>query len=154
MGLSPSMYAEFIHPCNCRVAETAGWVYYHGCEDLSRKCRIIEGLPNLRLFHISPWTPPEPVIEQLGNRFAYEVHSHPAHVLFDDDPQQVRDELKRRCAAARGASHVLTLADVETFGGHFERTVRWANLAARPPTAESRAKTPLPSRERVARLGE
>lgn len=129
MGLSPAMYEEFIHPYNCRVAETAGWVYYHGCEDLSQKCGIIQSLPNLRLFHISPWTPPEPVIAKLGNRFAHEVHSHPSHVLFDDDPTQVRDELRRRCAAARGTSHVLTLADVETFGGNFERTVRWARMA-------------------------
>ena len=129
MGLSPDMYAEFIHPYDCRVAETAGWVYYHGCEDLSQKCGIIKDLPNLRLFHISPWTPPEPVIQRLGNRFAYEIHSHPTHVLYDDDPRHVREELKLRCAAAKGTSHVLELADVETFGGHFDRIVRWAQIA-------------------------
>ena len=129
MGLSPDMYAEFIHPYDCRVAETAGWVYYHGCEDLSRKCGIIQDMPNLRLFHISPWTPPEPVIQRLGNRFAYEIHSHPTHVLYDEDARYIREELKVRCAAARGTSHTLTLADVETFAGHFDRIVRWAWIA-------------------------
>ncbi len=129
MGLSPQMYAEFIHPYDCRVAQTAGWVYYHGCEDLSQKCQIIRDLPNLRLFHISPWTPPEPVIQTLGNRFAYEIHSHPAQVLYDETLGNVRDELKRRCAAAKGTSHVLELADVETFAGRFDRIVRWAELA-------------------------
>ena len=129
MGLSPSMYAEFIHPYNCRVAAEAGWVYYHGCEDLSQKCGIIESLPNLRLFHISPWTPPEPVIEKLGRRFAYEVHSHPSHVVYDEAPSQLREELRRRCTAAKGTSHTLALADIETYGGHFERVVRWAQIA-------------------------
>lgn len=129
MGLSPEMYAEFIHPYDCRVAHTAGWVYYHGCEDLSQKCEIIQDLPNLRLFHISPWTPPEPVIQRLGNRFAYEIHSHPTHVLYDKDPRSIREELKLRCAVAKGTSHTLTLADVETFAGHFDRIVRWAQIA-------------------------
>ena len=74
-------------------------------------------------------------IQQLGNRFAYEVHAHPAHVLFDEDPGQVKQELQRRCAAAKGTSFVLTLADVETFGGHYERTVRWAQMAREAASA-------------------
>lgn len=129
MGFSPQMYAEFVHPYNYRVAQTAGWVYYHGCEDLSQKCGIIQDLPNLRLFHISPWTPPEPVIQTLGNRFAYEVHSHPAQIVYDETLSNVREELKRRCAAAKGTSHILALADVETFAGRFDRIIHWAEMA-------------------------
>jgi len=128
-SLSPEMYAEFIHPYNCRLASLVGKVYYHGCEDLSKKCRTIKTLPNLRLFHISPWTPPEPVISEMGTGFAYEVHSHPTNVVLGDGLDGIKSELERREAAARGTSHVLTLADIETFAGHFDRVAYWADAA-------------------------
>ncbi|MHC4712025.1 MAG: uroporphyrinogen decarboxylase family protein [Planctomycetota bacterium] len=129
-SLSPAMYEEFIHPYNCRLAALVGKTYYHGCEDLSKKCRIIRTLPGLRLFHVSPWTPAEPVISELGAAVAYEVHSHPTNVVFGDSLDGIRNELKRIAAAAKGASHVLTLADVETFAGRFDRIAYWAEAAS------------------------
>ncbi len=126
---SPAMYAEFVQPYNRRLAELVGQVYYHGCEDLSRKCAIIAELPHLRLFHLSPWTPPEPVVRQLGARVAYEVHAHPTTVIFGDDRAAIRQELARLHPAVQGVPHVWALADVETFAGRFERTVYWAHVA-------------------------
>jgi hypothetical protein len=128
-SLSPEMYAEFVHPYNCRLSELIGKAYYHGCEDLSRKCRVIKTLPNLRLFHISPWTPAAPVIAELGQGFAYEVHSHPTNVVFGEGRDDIKAELKRMQAAAQGTSHTLTLADIETFGGRFDRIAYWADAA-------------------------
>jgi hypothetical protein len=128
-SLSPAMYAEFVHPHNCRLAELVGWTYYHGCEDLSQKCRIIKSLPNLRLFHVSPWTPIEPVIAELGPGVVYEVHSHPTTVIYGEDRAGIRRELVDLHSKAAGAPHVLALADVETFHGRFERTVYWAETA-------------------------
>ena len=128
-SLSPAMYEEFIHPYNCRLATLVGKTYYHGCEDLSEKCRTIKSLPGLRLFHISPWTPPEPVISELGHGVAYEIHSHPTNVIFGESREKIRTELVRLEAAAAGTSHVLTLADVETFAGNFDRVAYWADTA-------------------------
>lgn len=128
-SLSPEMYAEFVHPYNCRLAALVGKTYYHGCEDLSKKCRIIKTLPGLRLFHISPWTPAAPVIAELGATVAYEVHSHPTNVIFADSLDDIGNELKRLEVAAKGTSHVLTLADIETFAGHVERIAYWADAA-------------------------
>lgn len=128
-SLSPEMYAEFVHPYNCRLAAITGKNYYHGCEDLSRKCRTIKTLPNLRLFHVSPWTPIEPVLAEMGTAFAYEVHSHPTNVLFGDGVEGIRSELERLEERARGTSHILTLADVETFAGRFDRVAYWAETA-------------------------
>lgn len=128
-SLSPRMYAEFVHPYNARLASLFGRVYYHGCEDLSAKATIIRDLPNLRLFHVSPWTPVEPVVQALGNRFALEVHSHPTKVLFEFSPQQMREELRQRHRAAGDTVHVLKLCDVETVGANWQRLKRWAELA-------------------------
>jgi hypothetical protein len=128
-SLSPAMYAAFIQPYNAEVASLFGRVYYHGCEDLSAKCRVIKDLPNLRLFHVSPWTPVEPVVGCFGATVALEVHSHPTNVLFGWDADQTRADLMQRHRAAEGVPHVLKLCDVETVGGHPEKLALWARLA-------------------------
>jgi hypothetical protein len=128
-SFSPEMYAEFIQPYNARVASLYWRVYYHGCEDLSRKASVIRDLPHLALFHISPWTPPAPVVETLGTNVAYEVHSHPTRVLFDDTETEMVRDLQEREAVMRGLPHSLTLCDVETFNGRLDRLVRWAERA-------------------------
>lgn len=125
-SLSPAMYAEFVQPYNARVAALFWRVYYHGCEDLSAKAKIVRDLPNLRLFHVSPWTPVEPVVERLGAGFALEVHSHPTGVLFTFDDADLRREVRERHEAARGVPHVLKLCDVETVGDRADRLRRWA----------------------------
>lgn len=128
-SLSPAMYEEFIQPYNERIAGMFGKVYYHGCEDLSAKARIIRNLPNLRLFHVSPWTPLKPVLEALGSGIALEVHSHPARVLFTDSPEDTRADLQRLHREAAEAPHILKLCDVESVPDGGQRLVLWARLA-------------------------
>lgn len=128
-SFSPQMYADFVQPYNERLAALVRRVYYHGCEDLSRKAIVLRGLPHLALFHVSPWTPPEPVVEVLGGAVAYEVHSHPARVMMADAEAEVRADLREREAAMQGLPHVWTLCDVESFNGHPERLVQWAQWA-------------------------
>jgi len=128
-SFSPKMYAEFIQPYNARMASLFGKIYYHGCEDLSQKCTIIKDLPNLRLFHVGPWTPVEPVVACLGPRFALEVHSHPTNVLFSFSLEEIRKEVKERHGAVQGVPHVLKLCDVETVGDQGDRLRLWAELA-------------------------
>lgn len=128
-SLSPAMYGEFIEPYNERIAALFGRIYYHGCEDLSKKCRVIRNLPNLRLFHVSPWTPVEPVVECFGSTVALEVHSHPTNVLFTWTPDQIREDLLSRHRAAATTPHVLKLCDVETVGGAPDRLRLWSEIA-------------------------
>ena len=125
-SLSPAMYSEFVQPYNERIAAMFRRVYYHGCEDLSAKCAVIAKLPNLRLFHVSPWTPLEPVLAVLGGSVAYEVHSHPTNVLFANTPEQTRAELARLHGESVGSQHVLKLCDVETVDDRGEALKRWA----------------------------
>jgi hypothetical protein len=126
---SPAMYEEFVHPYNCRLAELVGKTYYHGCEDLSQKFPIIRSLPALRLFHVSPWTPPAPVVEGLGRSVAYEVHSHPTTVVLGKSLEDIRAEIVQRHAVVKDVPHIWALADIETFANHYDRVVYWANTA-------------------------
>ena len=127
-SLSPRMYAEFIQPYNERIAGLFGRVYYHGCEDLSAKVGIIRSLPNLRLFHVGPWTPVEPIVRELGTDFSLEVHSHPTNVLFAWTPEQIKDDLIRLHTGSGSSPHVLKLCDVETVDDRGERLKLWAEL--------------------------
>ena len=128
-SISPDMYAAFIHPYNKQLAALVGLTYYHGCEDLGQKCRIIQDLPGLRLFHVSPWTPVDPVVHCLGNTCVLEVHSHPTNVLWADSRDQVVRELRERHKAVQGIPHVLALADVETARDRVEALIFWAETA-------------------------
>ncbi len=48
------------------------------CEPLERKMSVIAQTPNLRRFHVSPWTDLAQVVEYFQNRLVLEVHDHPA----------------------------------------------------------------------------
>ncbi len=128
-SLSPAMYAEFVQPYNERLAALFYKVYYHGCEDLSAKCGIIRCLPNLRLFHVSPWTSVRSIVEKLGASCALEVHSHPTNVLFAWTKKQIRNDLKRLHEQAEPSPHTLKLCDVETVPDRGEKLRIWAELA-------------------------
>jgi hypothetical protein len=128
-SLSPAMYAEFVQPYNAEVAALFGKVYYHGCEDLSAKCRVIRDLPGLRLFHVGPWTPVGPVVECFGRSAALEVHAHPTNVLFAWTPEQTRADIEARHRQAGDTPHVLKLCDIETVGAHAWKLAAWANSA-------------------------
>jgi hypothetical protein len=130
-SISPQMYNEFVQPYNEKIASLVGRVYYHGCENLDAKSAFIRRLPNLRLFHISPWSNVEPVLANMGDAFVYEVHSHPAKVLNEFDDTAMRDELETRTHQAEGVNHILTLADLETVAGCFDRVQKWVDSAVR-----------------------
>ncbi|HUU43525.1 MAG TPA: hypothetical protein VMX57_07085, partial [Planctomycetota bacterium] len=81
--LGPEMFAEFVQPYIDRLARLFAKVYYHGCEDLGGKIATLRDTPNLRHFHVSPWTALADVVPQLrGRKVAMEVHAHPTNVLF------------------------------------------------------------------------
>ncbi len=128
-SLSPAMYAEFVQPYNERIAAMFGKVYYHGCEDLSAKAPIIRALPNLRLFHVGPWTPLAPVLETFGGSVALEVHSHPAKVLEEFSREDIRRDVRDLHAQASGAPHTLKLCDVEAVRDRGEKLRIWAEEA-------------------------
>ncbi len=129
-SLSPSMYAEFVHPYNVRIASLFRRVYYHGCENLSKKAAIVRELPGLRHFHVSPWTNPEEVIPKLrGQSVVLEVHSHPTNVLFLFNAEQIRQELRERIAQSQGMVFDLKLCDIQTIEGADGKLQMWTQIA-------------------------
>ena len=126
----PKTYAEFVQPYNVPIAELYSRVYYHGCEDLTQKVEIIRDLPNLREFHVSPWSQVAPIAAALPDNVVMEVHSHPTNVLFIWDEAQMREELKGLIDGAGDHPLNLKLCDIQTInadGG--EALVSWSRAA-------------------------
>jgi hypothetical protein len=129
-SLGPDMYAEFVHPYNSKLTELVGRVYYHGCEDLSEKCKIIKDLPNLHLFHISPWTSEEAVYEHMHEcNVAFEIHSHPTGVLENYTKEEMKSILQKRHDVFKDKPHTLMLADIEVISGKLDRLKMWVDVA-------------------------
>ena len=130
VGLSPTMYAEFVQPYHNRLAATLGEdrVYYHGCEDLTKKIPSIRTLPNLRRFHVSPWTDLESTVEQLGTDFVLEVVGHP-DVLHVMTREQMRADLERMMDIAGDYIIDLNLGEIETTFGNPSVLTTWAEVA-------------------------
>jgi len=129
-GLSPAMYEEFVQPYHDRLAEYAGdhRVYYHGCEDLAAKIPAIRNLPNLRRFHVSPWTDLESAVEQLGSDFVMEVVPHP-DTLSAQTPAEMRAVLERIVEVADGCVFDICLGEIETTYGNPSVLTTWAQVA-------------------------
>ncbi|MBM3956677.1 MAG: hypothetical protein FJ313_01320, partial [Gemmatimonadetes bacterium] len=129
-GISPAMYEEFVQPYHERLARLAGdhRVYYHGCEDLTAKIPIIRRLPNLRRFHVSPWTDLESAAEQLGSDFVLEVVPHP-ETLYAQTPAQMRAALERMVRVADGCVFDICLGEIETVYGNPAVLTTWAQIA-------------------------
>jgi hypothetical protein len=126
----PATYAEFIQPYNVPLAELFGKVYYHGCEDLTRKVGIIRELPHLAQFHVSPWSQVAPIAAALPEHVTMEVHSHPTNVLFLWDAAQMREELERLVRDAGDHLFNLKLCDIQTLNHDAGEALRtWAQEA-------------------------
>ncbi len=130
-GLSPGMFDEFLQPYHARLAEVLGHqrVYFHGCEDLTRKIPIIRRLPNLRRFHVSPWTNLGTAVDELGQDFVLEVHVHTAETLLVHTPDQMRENLERIMSIAGRSVIDINLSDIETVNGNPSLLTTWAQIA-------------------------
>ena len=134
----PDTYAEFVHPYNIPVAQIWGKVYYHGCEDLTAKVQVIRELPNLRQFHVSPWSQVASIATALPEHVVMEVHSHPTNVLLLWGEEEMREELRALAQDASDHLFNLKLCDIQTInadGG--EALATWSRMA-REVAAECR----------------
>ncbi len=126
----PQTYAEFVHPYNVPIAELFGKVYYHGCEDLTEKASIVRNLPNLRQFHVSPWSRVAPIADALPDSVVLEAHSHPTNVLFLWGADEMREELRALVHDAGDHPFNLKLCDIQTInadGG--QALMTWSRVA-------------------------
>jgi hypothetical protein len=130
-GLGPRMYEEFVHPYNCRIAElfSAQTVYYHGCECLDQKLDIIATLPNLRRFHVSPWSSVALAARKFQGSALLEVHANPTLIALGATRDEMHKVIRGLVDAADGHPMNLCLTDIHNLGGNPDSLRTWAEVA-------------------------
>ncbi len=129
--ISPTMYAEFIHPYNVRIVGLFGphRIYYHGCEDLTPKLEILASLPGLRRFDVGAWTDLAACVRTFERRVVLEVQVHPGETLLVHDPAEMRKAIEGIVAIAGDCILDINLSDVQTVNGNPNVLGEWARLA-------------------------
>ena len=133
VGLSPSMYEEFIFPIFKKAAERFGLVYYGCCEpvhEIWESC--VSKLANLRKVSISPWCDENYMGEALkGTSVIYSRKPSPNFLgVGSFDEAAFTDHIKKTMAAARGCQaeilfrDIYTLTDDRTKAGKAVKIVR------------------------------
>ncbi|MBC8230327.1 hypothetical protein H8E77_12335 [bacterium] len=130
-GLSPKQYEEFVHRYHIRMAEffTRKTVYHHACENTDSRIDIIRNLPNLRRYHVSPWTNIELAREKLQDKFVLEVHAHSSNVAMAYTRKEMREELKHYIDVAGDVNIDLNLSDIHSINGRPDVLREWSEVA-------------------------
>jgi len=76
-GISPEMYAEFIHPYQRRLGDRYGLLYYGCCEPVHHFWPIIKGFHSLRKITVSPWCNQESIAASVGRDCVLSRKPHP-----------------------------------------------------------------------------
>jgi hypothetical protein len=130
-GLGPRQYEELVQPSNTALGAPFArrTVYYHGCECLDGKIDAIARTPNLRRFHVSPWSSVEVARRKLHGTVVCEVHVNPSEVFFGATRDDLRKRLRRLVDEGAGMPMDLNLSDIHSVNGRPELLATWAEEA-------------------------
>jgi len=103
VGLSPDMYAEFIHPYQRRLSERFGLVYYGCCEPVHAFWPVLRSFANLRKVTVSPWCDQESIAASVGTEVVLSRKPHPMKLCGTTfGPQEFEAHVRETLEIARG----------------------------------------------------
>ena len=95
IGLSPAMYAEFIHPYQRRLGDRFGLINYGCCEPVHHFWPTLKGFHNLRKVTVSPWCDVESIASQAGKQVVLSRKPHPLKLCGPTfDPQDFEETIR------------------------------------------------------------
>lgn len=130
VGVSPSMYGEFILPYQLSILERFGLNCYGCCEPLDSRWQYVSTIPRLRRVSVSPWASVEKMAEFLGDRYIFSFKPSPvplAQPVLDEGT--VRGELRSALRRARDCRVEVIMKDNHTLGNNPQNAVRWVRIA-------------------------
>lgn len=77
VGISPDMYAQFIHPYQRRVGDRFGLINYGCCEPVHHFWPTLRQFHNLRKVTVSPWCDVESICASAGGSVVLSRKPHP-----------------------------------------------------------------------------
>ncbi len=102
VGLSPAMYAEFIHPYQRRLGDRFGLINYGCCEPVHQFWPTLRGFANLRKVTVSPWCDVASLAASAGKSVVLSRKPHPLKLCGTTfNPQDFEAHLRETLAITR-----------------------------------------------------
>ena len=118
IGLSPAMYAEFIHPYQRRTADRFGLVYYGCCEPVHHLWPVLKGFENLRKVTVSPWCDQASIAASVGKDVVLSRKPHPMQLCGETfDPLAFEAHIRETLDMAADNFVELIFRDTCTLSG-------------------------------------
>ncbi len=128
--VSPEMHWEFSLQHEIRWLQRWGLTYYGCCEQLHDKIQLLDRIPNLRKFSLSPRCDIRRARERGADRYVLSVKPNPAVMAVDDwTPEIARRQIRGILEATEGAAAELILKDISTIRDDPARLEDWARVA-------------------------
>jgi hypothetical protein len=130
VGVSPTMFEEFIFPYQVPVISRFGLSYYGCCEPIHTRFHIVKRLPNLRRVSVSPWCHQEKMAALMGRDYIFCRKPNPTLISTDIYAEEaIKDDLRSTLRAAGQMPLELVMKDVHTLRDQPARLGRWVALA-------------------------
>jgi len=132
VGISASMFEEFIFPYQLSLLERFGLNCYGCCEPLDSRWHVVQRFPRLRRVSMSPWANVEAMAERLGNRYIFSWKPHPGVLAADTfDEDFVRQTLRRGLQVLKknDCRVEIIMKDCHTIRHDPQRVIRWVQIA-------------------------
>lgn len=132
VGISASMFEEFVFPYQLTLLERFGLNCYGCCEPLDSRWHVVEKFPRLRRVSMSPWANVEVMAERLGNRYIFSWKPHPGVLAADTfDEEFVRQTLRQGLNVLKknDCRVEIIMKDCHTIRHDPQRVTRWVQIA-------------------------
>lgn len=129
VGVSPSMFAEFIFKYQLPLTSKFGLVCYGCCEPVDKRMVYLKQIPCLRRVSVSAWANEEKCAQEIGSRYIYSRKPNPARICASFDEDEIRQDLRHTLEAARGCVLEFNMKDTHTLQHQKWRISRWVEIA-------------------------
>jgi hypothetical protein len=118
VGLSPEMYATFIHPYQRRVGDRYGLINYGCCEPTHQFWPVLKQFHNLRKLTVSPWCDVASISASVGRNVVLSRKPHPLKLCGPTfDPEDFRATIAENLEITRDNFIELVFRDTNPLNG-------------------------------------
>ncbi|MEI6491960.1 MAG: hypothetical protein WCO94_05370 [Verrucomicrobiota bacterium] len=130
VGVSPSMFKEFVLPYQVPIMERFGLNSYGCCEGLEHRIDAVTSqIPRLRRVSVAPTANQEILADKLAENYIFSRKPNPAHVSVGFNEKAIREDLRHTLAVAGKLPLEIILKDTHTIENDPARLTRWVQIA-------------------------
>ncbi len=129
IGVSPTMFAEFVLQYQLPILEKFGLNCYGCCEPIQDRWQFIKDIPNLRRLSVSPWSDQEKMADYLGKKYIFSRKPNPSPVCTDFDEDIIRNDIRNTLKIAKDNVLEIIMKDTHTIRNQPDRITRWVEIA-------------------------